>query len=520
MLQINDLTITHRKDMRVILENFHLVLNDGDKAVIIGEEGNGKSTLMKWIYDPGMVDDYVEAKGVRIFGQERLGYLPQELPTTDKEKTIYEFFSETECFWNQTPKELAVYAKKFGVKQEFFYGEQKMSSLSGGEKIKAQLIRLLMQDPTVLLLDEPSNDIDIATLECLEKLINGWKRVVLFISHDETLIENTANMVVHIEQIQRKTKSRYTVARLPYRQYVEVRLHNFQRQEQQAVSDRREKKARDEKYMRVYQSVQHNLASVSRGAPSVAKNLKDKMHAVKSMGKRFAREDENMTEMPEQEDAIFFKLGKKESFIPAGKTVIEYELQELRTPPAADSGETRLLSRDIFLRVRGSEKICIVGANGAGKTTLLKKIAEELLQRTDLQAEYMPQNYEEMLDLGLTPVDFLDTSGDKEERTKIRTYLGSLKYTADEMEHPICELSGGQKAKVLLLKMSLSNANVLILDEPTRNFSPLSGPVIRKILKDFPGAIISISHDRKYMDEVCDKIYELTEDGLCKRKKI
>jgi ATPase subunit of ABC transporter with duplicated ATPase domains len=506
--------------MRVILENFRLVLNDGDKAVIIGEEGNGKSTLMKWIYDPELVDDYVEAKGVRIFGQERLGYLPQELPARDKEKTIYEFFSETECFWNQTPKELAVYAKKFGVKQEFFYGEQKMSSLSGGEKIKAQLIRLLMQDPTVLLLDEPSNDIDIATLECLEKLINEWKRVVLFISHDETLIENTANMVVHIEQIQRKTKSRYTVARLPYRQYVEVRLHNFQRQEQQAVSDRREKKARDEKYMRVYQSVQHNLVSVSRGAPSVEKNLKDKMHAVKSMGKRFAREDENMTEMPEQEDAIFFKLGKKESLIPAGKTVIEYDLPELWTPPTADSGKTRLLSRDIFLRVRGAEKICIVGANGAGKTTLLKKIAEELLQRTDLQVEYMPQNYEEMLDLGLTPVDFLDTSGDKEEHTKIRTYLGSLKYTADEMEHPIRELSGGQKAKVLLLKMSLSNANVLILDEPTRNFSPLSGPVIRKILKDFPGAIISISHDRKYMDEVCDKIYELTEDGLCKRKKI
>jgi ATPase subunit of ABC transporter with duplicated ATPase domains len=520
MLQINDLTITHRKDLRVILENFHLVLNDGDKAVIIGEEGNGKSTLMKWIYDPGMVDDYVEAKGVRIFGQERLGYLPQELAATDKEKTIYEFFTETECFWNQTPKELAVYAKDFGVEQEFFYGEQKMSSLSGGEKIKAQLMRLLMQEPTVLLLDEPSNDIDIAALECLEKLVSGWKHVVLFISHDETLIENTANMVVHIEQIQRKTKSRYTVARLPYRQYVEERLHNFQRQEQQAISDRREKKARDEKYMRVYQSVQHDLATISRGAPSAAKNLKDKMHAVKSMGRRFEREDENMTEMPEQEEAIFFKLGKKEALIPAGKTVIEYELPELRTPAAADSGETRLLSRDIFLRVRGAEKICIVGANGAGKTTLLKKIAQELLRRTDLQAEYMPQNYEEMLDLDLTPVDFLDTSGDKEERTKIRTYLGSLKYTADEMEHAIRELSGGQKAKVLLLKMSLSNANVLILDEPTRNFSPLSGPVIRKILKDFPGAIISISHDRKYMDEVCDKFYELTEDGLLEREKI
>ena len=118
-----------------------------------------------------------------------------------------------------------------------------------------------------------------------------------------------------------------------------------------------------------------------------------------------------------------------------------------------------------------------------------------------------------------TPVDFLDQSGDKEERTRIRTYLGSLKYTADEMAHPISELSGGQKAKVLLLKMSLSGANVLILDEPTRNFSPLSGPVIRKMLAEFPGAIISISHDRKYMDEVCDKIYKLTENGLSEIEK-
>ena len=114
----------------------------------------------------------------------------------------------------------------------------------------------------------------------------------------------------------------------------------------------------------------------------------------------------------------------------------------------------------------------------------------------------------------MTPVDFLDTSGEKEERTRIRTYLGSLKYTADEMEHPIACLSGGQKAKVLLLKMSLSGANVLLLDEPTRNFSPLSGPVIRRMLTEFPGAIISISHDRRYIRQVCHKVYRLTEGGL------
>ncbi len=473
--------------------------------MVIGEEGNGKSTLLKWIYDPAIVEDYVEAKGTRILGTERLGYLPQELPSDDREKTVYEFFSENECFWNQTPKDLAMMANKFGVNIEFFYTNQKMGSLSGGEKIKAQLMKLLFAEPTVLLLDEPSNDIDIATLELLEKLICEWKHIILFISHDEVLIENTANMVIHIEQIRRKTKSRYTVAKMPYRQYIEERLGAFKRQEQQALSDRREKKIRDEKYRRVYQSVEHAQAAVSRQNLAEAKNLKDKMHTVKAMAKRFEREDEKMTEMPEQEEAIAFTIGTKTSAIPAGKTVLEYNLKELRTP--GDLQQSRALARDIFLRVRGSEKICIVGTNGIGKTTLIRKIADELLERKDIQAAYMPQNYEDLLNLDVTPVDYLSRSGDKDEITKIRTRLGSLKYTADEMAHPIRELSGGQKAKVLLLKMSLSEANVLILDEPTRNFSPLSGPVIRNMLAEFPGAIISISHDRKYIDEVCDKVY-------------
>lgn len=509
MLQIKNLNLTHKKDLRMILDDFNLVLNDGDKAVIIGEEGNGKSTLMKWIYHPALIENYIEAEGEKISGKEKMGYLPQEMSEEDKDKTIYEYFSEEELFWNKTPKELSAIAGNFGMTSEFFYSEQKMGSLSGGEKVKAQLMRLFVQDVTVLLLDEPSNDIDIATLELLEKIINEWEHIVLFISHDETLIEDTANMVIHIEQIMRKTKARYTVAKLPYRTYVEERLHKFENQERQALSERREKTIRDEKYRKLMQSVQNALENCSRQDPKAAANLKDKMHTVKSMERRFAKEDESVTKMPEQEEAIFFKLGDENTHIPAGKTVIDCELSRLVTPDGK-----RVLAQDISLTIKGAEKVCIVGNNGAGKTTFLRKIAEELICRKDIKAVYMPQNYEDMLNLDMTPIDFLDKTGNKEERTKVRTYLGSLKYTADEMEHPMRELSGGQKAKVLLLNMSLSGANVLILDEPTRNFSPLSGPVIRKMLREFPGVIISISHDRKYMDEVCDKIYELSEEGL------
>lgn len=511
MLQIKNLTITHRKDLRIILEKFNVALKDGDKAVIIGEEGNGKSTLMKWIYNPELAEEYTECEGELITAGEVLGYLPQELPDCDKEKTIYEYFSEAKLFFDKEPKELSELAKEFRLPADFFYSDQSMGSLSGGEKVKAQLLRILIDKPTVLLLDEPSNDIDISTLELLEKIIIDWEHIVLFISHDETLIENTANVVIHIEQIMRKTKSRYTIVRDSYKNYIEKRAENFEKQEQLAINDKKEKKRRDEKFARVYNSVEHALSGVSRQAPSVGKNLKDKMHTVKAMGKRFAKEDEKMTKMPEQEEAIFFKLGTESAKMPAGKTVIEFTLNELKTVD-----DSRILAKNIFLRVKGPEKICIVGANGAGKTTLLKEIAQELLSRNDIKAQYMPQNYEEMLDLDVTPVEYLDDTGEKEVRTRIRTYLGSLKYTADEMDHPIRELSGGQKAKVLLLKMSLSDANVLILDEPTRNFSPLSGPVIRKMISSFPGAVISISHDRKFIDEVCTTVYTLTEEGLKK----
>jgi ATPase subunit of ABC transporter with duplicated ATPase domains len=161
--------------------------------------------------------------------------------------------------------------------------------------------------------------------------------------------------------------------------------------------------------------------------------------------------------------------------------------------------------------------VCITGKNGAGKTTLLKIIADELLSRDDIKCGYMPQSYEELLELDKTPVEFLVKSGLRADTTRAMTFLGSVKYTPDEMAHTVAALSGGQKAKLMFLKMILDGCNVLVLDEPTRNFSPMSNPVIREILREFGGAIISVSHDRRYISEVCDTVYELTPEGLIKK---
>lgn len=515
MLQIRHLTIRHKKDYRVLLEDFHLNINRGDKCALIGEEGNGKSTLIKLICDPGLVDSYAEYEGEIVRTGERFGYLPQELPADRRESTIYEYLTESESFFDKSPGELAMLCGKIGFPLERIYDNEPLKVLSGGEKIKVQLIRILMEEPTMLLLDEPSNDLDIATLEWLEHFIRNSEIPVLYISHDETLLERTANMIVHIEQLRRKTAPRFSVVHTSYPEYITARTAQFEKQEQLAGSERREYAKQQEKFRQIQQKVAHRQDTISRQDPHGGRLLKKTMHRVKAYEARFEKEFESMTERPEYEEAMFTKFGSRAS-VPRGKVVLDFALDELCIPQGEADVQPTVLARSVRLLVRGPEHICITGKNGCGKTTLMRLLAEELLQRTDIKAAYMPQNYEELLDLEQTAVEFL-SDGSRESVSRMRTYLGSMKFTADEMMHPMRELSGGQRAKVMLLYLDTSGCDVLLLDEPSRNFSPLSGPVIRRMLADYPGVIISVSHDRKYIAEVCGTVYELTAGGLVKK---
>ena len=509
MLQIQNLTITYKRDQRILADHFNMTLNSRDKAVLIGEEGNGKSTLLKWIHDPHLIEDYAEAKGTRILNHETTGYLPQQLDPSHASLTVYEYFMLEPLFAECGPKELGALAAKIHIPYDLWYSDQKMGTLSGGEKVKVQIASLLIAKPTVLLLDEPSNDLDLATLKWLEDFINETEKAVLFISHDEVLIENTANRVIHMELLKRKTESRITQASLTYGEYKKQREDLFEKQMQKAVWERREDAERMERFRRIQQRVHHELNSVSRQDPHSGQLLKFKMKAVKSMEKRFERQRQNMTEIPIAEEAIGFSFSDA-CMIPEGKRILDLHMERLETP----SGQ--LLSENINLYISGPRRICIIGDNGCGKTTLLRHIAEILLARKDIKAAYMPQNYEDLLDPDMTPVDFLAPAKDKQSVTKARQYLGAMRYTTDEMEHSIQDLSGGQKAKVLLLKMNLDEANVLILDEPTRNFSPLSAPVIRQMIHDFKGCVISVSHDRRFIAEACEEIYRLDQNGLRK----
>lgn len=507
MLQLQNITLTMKKDLRTLIRDFTFSLLPGDKCALVGEEGNGKSTLLKLIYDANLIADYAEYSGVIHKNGLILGYLPQELCGEERAQTAYAFCCTQLGFLESSPAEIADAAARLGLPPEALYSDQLVGSLSGGEKVKLRMALLLLKRPDVLLLDEPSNDVDIETLEWMERFIRESSTPVLYISHDETLLENTANVILHMEQLRRKTLPRHTVARMGYREYIDRRLSQFAHQTQVARKEQEERRKQEARFQQIQQRVQHELRSVSRQDPHSGRLLKKKMKAVKSMEKRFERETEFQTELPDSEEAILVRFPEAVR-LPEGKTVLDFQLSQLKAGG-------KILAENIALHVQGPRHICIVGKNGIGKTTLLKEIADVLLPRRDIRVAYMPQDYAEGLDLSMNPVEFLTGgSGKKAEITRAKTYLGSMKYTPEECAHSAAELSGGQKAKLFFLKMILDENNVLLLDEPTRNFSPLSGPVIREILRGFGGTILSTSHDRKYIREVCEAVYSLDKTGL------
>ena len=499
MLELQNVTIKMRSDDRVLVESFSFALADSDKAVIIGEEGNGKSTLLQFIYDRELIEGYCDCTGT-LRKDGKLGYLSQTASDEMLNTAISDLFADKEYYSHVRILE------QMEIPLEMIFSERKLSTFSGGEKVKLRLAYLLMDDPDVLLLDEPTNDLDIEALEWMEEFIRSSRIPIMFISHDETLIENSANVIIHMEQLRSKTTPRITVVRCSYSDYLQFRAGSFEHQRQVAQKQRDDYDKQMERWRQIYSKVEHDQNSVSRGDPSGGRLLKKKMHSVLSLGRRLEREADEFVEFPETETAILTKFDPAVT-VPAGKTVIDLELDKVT---AGD----KLLAQNVQLFLSGPEHVGITGKNGAGKSTLLDIIWNKLKDRTDVVAAYMPQDYSEVLEYDLSPVEYLASHYSKDEVTKARTYMGSMRFTRPEMTGKIGELSGGQKAKILFLDMVLRNANVLVLDEPTRNFSPLSCPVIRDAIRNYKGAVISVSHDRKYLNEVCDRVLELDQTGL------
>ena len=509
MLDIKNLKITTHGDRKLINGlSFHLSKND--KIAIIGEEGNGKSTILKAIACPEEVNKYAKIEGeINTFGN-KIGYVEQILSTDWSDETVQDFMLK------KGPKDEPNYDmfSNFGAILKQFDKlslsdcvlEQKISTLSGGEKIKIQFAKMLAENPDVILLDEPTNDLDMSSLNFMKNFIKESQKPVIFISHDEDLLRDAANGIIHVEQLKKKMENKVTFEHMPYTEYVQKRKTNFEKQTQVALKERADDRERMERWARIYNRVDHEQEVISRGDPGGARLLKKKMKSVKAQERRFEKQRENFTEIPDVEENVSVNFGMAQ--IPNGKTIIDLSLDKLTVA-------NKVLAKNLSLKVTGPEKIAIIGDNGAGKSTYLARLFEILQNKADIKTGFMPQDYDKFFKGYNTVLDFIfQNAKDKESRTKMQTFLGCLKFTKDEMNAKISDISGGQKAKLYLALLMTGENSVILLDEPTRNLSPLTSPVIRKAIISFGGAVIFVSHDKLLIEECATRIIKLTKNGF------
>lgn len=505
MIKASNITISLKKERKVV-ENLNFILKDNDKLAIIGEEGNGKSTLVKFIYDYNLIESYCNATGsINVFKNE-IGYLPQIMDSNWNNTSVEEYFLK-DSFDDEIKYER--YNDLYKIEKLFneyeldinILNENRLiKTLSGGEKIKLQLIKIFMMQPKLYLFDEPTNDIDLQTIEIIERFMLNTTIPIIFISHDEMLLSNVSNMILHIEQIDRKTKMKFTLEKVNYQTYVSNRIRKINQQNMDAYRTHKEKERKRQILMHQHQLVENHINAEVKN-PANGRILVKKMRNILAQEKKLEKMKVVEYADVEEEINLFFEDSIS---VPQGKTILDINNYELII-------NQRVLVNNINLQVKGPEHITIIGPNGIGKTTFLKQILNILENTPNIHIGYMPQNYDDMLNDNLTPVEYLQQylGYDKQMQSKIMTCLGALNFVEYEMKNTVRELSGGQKAKLFLLQLVLNKNDVLVLDEPTRNLSPLSNPVIRNILKAFKGCIISVSHDRKYIFDVSTSVYEL-----------
>lgn len=509
-ITVDHLTITTDKGKEII-KDLSFRVNSRDKIAVIGAEGSGKSTLLEFLIGterPG----FTYAGNISYLGN--VGYLPQEIDSMWNDTQVIEFLFKAEPFeildadyWNDYSSVVKAFSQ-VALSEEILY--QEVGVLSGGEKVRIQLAKLILKKPSCFLMDEPTNNLDLNTIRWLESFIKETRFPVLFVSHDEALIRRCATGILYLAYRPYDNK--------PFSYFSSEDYDSFRKRlERQVEKAEREKQGLkdDIKEMKKKYSEQQSIAS-GRSSFSSAEdgNTKSSMASAAAkgaslagrLGKKLQAMQEELEDFEVPHVDQFVKIDfPKNCGIPKGKIVLSLKHFDIEI-------NGRILASSINLDILGPEKVGIVGRNGAGKSTLLKMIRENS-QMPGIRLGYMPQNFSEILSIPDEPaLVHLTRIGASEQSA--RTLMSRMGFTRDEMSNSVSDLSGGQRGKLILMHMVFHEANFLILDEPTRNLSPLTAPVLKEQLQDFPGAILTVSHDRQFLHDVCDRVLELSEAGL------
>ncbi len=503
MLSVKELVIKNNQQDLVLIDGLSFTVNENDKIAIIGSEGSGKSTLLSTVY--GSKLDYIDVTGeiirpgvIAYLNQNILNLYENELVVhyleTNIPEDIYHYYDIIYKLFNQFDLDFNEYKHR------------SLNTLSGGERVKIGLIKCLMISPDLLLLDEPSNDIDFETIMFLESFMKETTIPLLFISHDQRLLENVSTGIIHLQQVHKKTKPKTYFLNVDYKTYKEKYLNKFESDLMVARKQRADYDKKMDKFRQIYQKVEHQQDQAVRD-PVLGRLLKKKIKSLKSQEKRYQKEKDLFIDIPEKEEPMYIYF-EKENKVNSKKTILDLDLVDFKLPNG-------IVIPNIKLNISVIDKVVITGKNGIGKTTLIKYIYDELGKRS-VKVGYISQNYFDIMDKEDTVLYYLLNKQTKYNESKIRQILGTLGLKKDEMLFKLKDISEGTKLKILLLVLVSNDYEILLLDEPTRNISPINQDEIYNLFLSFKGAILAVTHDRTFIETVFDDIYVLSKEGLRK----
>lgn len=507
--------------VNAVLRDVSLTVQQGDRIGLVGVNGCGKSTLMRIL--AGL--DAQDGGEISLVRGLRVGYLAQQNMVTSGEtvwnelQKVYEQVFAMEKKLRELEDEMAhahTDVQRFAqlsadydrLTQRFEEADgyswksmvsgvlnglgfkpaqydQCVDSLSGGEQTRLCLARLLLQKPDLLLLDEPTNHLDMETLQWLENYLAAYKGSVLVISHDRYFLDHVCTGIVEILM---GSSEQYNGN---YTRYIAQRQERF------------------ESRMRAYEIQQKEI---ERQQAIIARyrmfNREKSIRAAESREKALDRMEK--LEKPVDERAIRFSFEARRR---TGEDVLQL------TEISKSFGEKHLF-HDLTLRVRAGDRVALIGPNGVGKSTLIKIIVGEeqpdtgfIRYGSNVDIGYYDQ-HQSTLHADKTALDEIWDRFPQMEQSNVRGALGMFLFTGDDVFKPIHTLSGGEKGRVALTALMLRKDNLLLLDEPTNHLDVDSREVLEDALTDFGGTIITVSHDRYFINRIANRIIEMQPDGV------
>lgn len=516
MISVNGLTVEF--SARTLFADVSFVINENDKIALMGKNGAGKSTMMKIIAGVQKPN----RGSIQCPSDTVIAYLPQHLLTEDNctvfEETskafgtIFEMREEMEHLNKQletrTDYESAEYmqiiervtelGEKYysiedtnfdaevekaliglGFKREDFH--RKTSEFSGGWRMRIELAKILLQKPDLVLLDEPTNHIDIESVIWLEDFLKNKAKAVIVISHDKTFIDNITNRTIEV------TMGRIYDYKANYTHYLQLR------------EERRTQQIKQYNEQQKFITDTKRFIDQFKGTYSKSNQVSSRQRVLEKL---------EIVEIDE----------------------IDNSALSLRFPPSQRSGDFPVVAKDLTkaygdkvvfqnanMSIARGEKVSFVGRNGEGKSTMIKAIMGEI----DFQGEcalghnakvgYFAQNQASLLDPDLSVFETVDRVAEGEIRTQIKNILGAFMFSGEAIDKKVGFLSGGEKTRLAMVKLLLEPVNVLILDEPTNHLDLKSKDVLKEALLKFDGTLILVSHDRAFLEGLAQKVFEFKD---------